>query len=133
LQTDTTRLVSINAGTLTFATGEMSKTFNVMLQDDLYAEPDESFSLMLAYPTVELPDYPSDYPNSINHYAPGVTYDGSGNITDDSRFPGTPARHARFSHDANGRQVSNDFSDNTGLHQSSMMSWDSVCEQLQGQ
>ena len=41
----------VNAGTLTFAPGEMSKTFNVMLQDDLYVEPDESFSLMLSNPT----------------------------------------------------------------------------------
>jgi hypothetical protein len=41
----------VNAGTLTFAPGETSKTFNVMLQDDLYLEPDESFSLMFSNPT----------------------------------------------------------------------------------
>jgi hypothetical protein len=40
-----------SSGTLSFAAGETSKTFNVLLQDDVYVEGDEGVNLSLSNPT----------------------------------------------------------------------------------
>src|SRR5262249_31870095 len=39
------------AGTLTFAAGETSQTFQILLNEDMYLEGNESFSLVLSNPT----------------------------------------------------------------------------------
>src|SRR4029077_13944445 len=39
------------AGTLTFAPGETGKTFQLLLNEDMYLEGNESFSLALSNPT----------------------------------------------------------------------------------
>lgn len=42
---------TLGAGTVTFAVGETSKTFRVLISEDTYVEGDESFSLILSNPT----------------------------------------------------------------------------------
>jgi hypothetical protein len=71
-------------GTLDFAPGDTSKTFDVLLIDDAFVEPDETFTINLSTPTN---DFSLGVPNSLTvTITDNDTVPPTGNPIDDAQF-----------------------------------------------